>query len=96
MCIFLSPSMSLIFVVAMMALGVGLFTIMIKVMPKFRKVFERYDDLNASVQENVSAIRVVKAFVREDFEDQKFTHAAGSCMTSSLPRSLCLRGTTPS
>lgn len=77
MCIFLSPSMSLIFVVAMMALGVGLFTIMIKVMPKFRKVFERYDDLNASVQENVSAIRVVKAFVREDFEDQKFTHAAG-------------------
>ena len=77
MCIFLSPSMSLIFVVAMMALGLGLFTIMIKVMPLFRKVFERYDDLNASVQENVSAIRVVKAFVREDFEDQKFAHAAG-------------------
>ena len=77
MCIFLSPSMSLIFVVAMLGLGVALFAIMFKTLPLFGKVFERYDDLNASVQENVSAIRVVKAFVREKHEDEKFTKAAG-------------------
>ena len=77
MCIFLSPSMSLIFVVAMLALGVGLFAIMFKTLPMFGKVFARYDGLNSSVQENVSAIRVVKAFVREDFEDEKFSKAAG-------------------
>lgn len=76
MCVFLSPSMSLIFVVAMVALGMALFTIMVKTLPMFGKVFERYDDLNASVQENVSAIRVVKAFVRERHEDEKFTAAA--------------------
>ena len=42
----------------------------------FNQVFRRYDDLNASVQENVSAIRVVKAFVREDYEDKKFSKAS--------------------
>jgi ABC-type multidrug transport system fused ATPase/permease subunit len=45
-------------------------------MPLFGQVFQRYDALNASVQENVTAIRVVKAFVREDHEDKKFAHAA--------------------
>jgi ATP-binding cassette subfamily B protein len=76
MCIFLSPSMSLIFVVAMLALGIGLFSIMFKVMPLFRRVFEHYDQLNSSVQENVTAIRVVKAFVREDHENEKFEASA--------------------
>ena len=42
----------------------------------FNQVFRRYDDLNASVQENISAIRVVKAFVREDYENQKFSKAS--------------------
>ena len=49
---------------------------MITAMKIFNDVFHRYDDLNASVQENVSAIRVVKAFVREDFEEQKFSKAS--------------------
>ena len=45
-------------------------------MPAFNYVFRKYDDLNASVQENISGIRVVKAFVREDYENKKFTKAA--------------------
>ena len=49
---------------------------MLKTTKIFDEVFRRYDDLNASVQENVSAIRVVKAFVRESFEDEKFRNAA--------------------
>ncbi|MBR3318042.1 MAG: ABC transporter ATP-binding protein [Atopobiaceae bacterium] len=77
MCVFLSPSMSLVFVVAMVLLGAALFGIMFHTLPMFGKVFERYDDLNASVQENVNAIRVVKAFVRERFENKKFANAAG-------------------
>ena len=77
MCVLISPRLSLVFVVAMVLLSIALFGIMFKTLPMFRNVFERYDDLNASVQENVSAIRVVKAFVREDFEDKKFSAAAG-------------------
>ena len=77
MCVTLSPSMSLIFVVAMICLGFALFGIMFKTLPMFGHVFARYDDLNASVQENVSSIRVVKAFVREEHEDEKFNGAAG-------------------
>ena len=50
--------------------------IMRKAMPAFNYVFRKYDDLNASVQENISGIRVVKAFVREDYENKKFTKAA--------------------
>lgn len=77
MCVVISPSLSTIFFVAMVALSAGLVFIMLKTMPLFGRVFERYDDLNASVQENVTAIRVVKAFVREDHEDEKFARAAG-------------------
>ena len=77
MCIIISPSLSSVFFVAMVVLGVALFSIMFKTMPLFGHVFERYDDLNSSVQENVTAIRVVKAFVREDHEDKKFSKAAG-------------------
>ena len=77
MCVLISPSLSVIFFVAMAVLSVALVTIMLKAMPLFGKVFERYDDLNSSVQENVTAIRVVKAFVREDHENEKFSRAAG-------------------
>ena len=77
MCVVISPSLSTIFFVAMVALSAALIFIMLKTMPLFGKVFEHYDDLNASVQENVTAIRVVKAFVREDHEDEKFARAAG-------------------
>ena len=76
MAILISPSLSTIFFVAMVVLAAGLIFIMLNTMPLFGRVFQRYDDLNSSVQENVTAIRVVKAFVREDFEDKKFAAAA--------------------
>ncbi len=76
MSVVISPKLSLVFIAAMVVLSAALIAIMLKAMPLFGQVFKRYDALNASVQENVTAIRVVKAFVREDHEDQKFTHAA--------------------
>ncbi len=76
MCFLISPRMSAVFLVALIFLGVVLFSIAAKSMPVFRRVFDKYDDLNASVQENVSGIRVVKAYVREDYEDKKFTKAS--------------------
>lgn len=75
MCFLINVKMSLIFLVAIIFLAIVLFTIIAKVTPLFDKVFSKYDALNASVQENVSAIRVVKAFVREDYENNKFTKA---------------------
>ncbi len=69
--------LSMIFVVAILILGSILALIISRAMPAFTAVFDRYDELNASVQENVSGIRVVKAFVREDHENSKFTRAAG-------------------
>ena len=65
MCFFISVKLSTIFLVAIVILAVGLIFIMTRTLPVFNEVFRKYDDLNASVQENVSAIRVVKAFVRE-------------------------------
>ena len=59
-----------------MVLAAALVLIMSKATRIFYQVFEKYDDLNASVQENVTAIRVVKAFVREDYENNKFKAAA--------------------
>ena len=76
MCFFINVRMSLIFLTVLVCLAVVLFFLMRRAMPLFTQVFKRYDDLNASVQENVSAIRVVKAFVREDYENEKFTSAA--------------------
>ena len=76
MCFFISVQLSEVFLVALVVLGVSLIFIMTRTIPVFQKVFRRYDDLNASVQENVSAIRVVKAFVREAYEDEKFKKAA--------------------
>ncbi|MBR4427560.1 MAG: ABC transporter ATP-binding protein [Spirochaetales bacterium] len=76
MCFLINVRITLVFLGALVVLGIGLFSIMRLVMPVFRKLFEKYDDLNASVQENVTGIRVVKAFVREDFEKEKFGKAA--------------------
>ena len=76
MCIFINMKMSLIFVVALVILGTALYFIISRTVKLFAQVFEKYDDLNNSVQENVQAIRVVKAFVREDFENSKFRKAA--------------------
>ncbi len=78
MCFFVNAEMSLIFLIAIIFLAVVLLLIMLKAMKIFNVAFKRYDDLNASVQENVSAIRVVKAYVREDFEKQKFAKASGN------------------
>lgn len=72
----INAKLSLVFLVVLIFLGIVLFNIMYRTMPVFTKVFSRYDDLNADVQENVSGIRVVKSFVREDFEGKKFTKAA--------------------
>ena len=76
MCFFISPRLSSIFLVAVVVLAAALVLIMSKATRIFNQVFEKYDDLNASVQENVTAIRVVKAFVREDYENRKFKAAA--------------------
>ncbi|MFR8012514.1 MAG: ABC transporter ATP-binding protein [Clostridia bacterium] len=76
MCFFINVKLSLVFLAAVVVLAAILILIMSKTTKIFSQVFRKYDDLNASVQENVSAIRVVKAFVREEHEDQKFTRAA--------------------
>ena len=76
MAVKVSPRMSVIFLVALICLIIVLPLLMIPTGKLFRQVFRKYDDLNASVQENVSAIRVVKSFVREGFEGEKFRKAA--------------------
>lgn len=76
MCVMISPRLSIIFLVALIFLGFVLFFIIYKVTPIFTSGFEKYDELNASVQENISGIRVVKAFVREEHENKKFNKAA--------------------
>ena len=81
MCFSINAEMSLIFVVIVPILGVALFGIAIKVFPIFKRIFKKYDALNNSVQENVAGIRVVKSFVREDFERKKFHKAADEVRT---------------
>lgn len=68
--------MAFIFLFVVPVLGLGLFAVIRKTMPLFRRVFKKYDALNSSIQENVKGIRVVKSYVREDFETKKFTAAA--------------------
>ena len=76
MCLVIDPRLSLIFIIAMVILGVSLYLIITRVARLFQQVFVKYDELNQSVQENVAGIRVVKAFVREDYENKKFGKAA--------------------
>lgn len=68
--------LALIFLFTIPVLGIGLGLVIKKTMPLFGKVFKKYDNLNNSVQENINGIRVVKSFVREDFEKKKFNEAA--------------------
>ena len=70
------PRLSLVFVVAMVFLLLALALVIANAMSIFNRVFKKYDDLNASVQENVNSIRVVKAFVREEHEKSRFSKAA--------------------
>jgi ATP-binding cassette subfamily B protein len=72
----ISPRIASIYLVAVVFLSIVLMLIMNRATRYFKQVFERYDDLNQSVQENVTAIRVVKAFVREEYEKKKFNKAA--------------------
>lgn len=76
MCFMINRKLSLLFLGAILFLALILAAILSRATKAFNAVFEKYDDLNASVQENVSAIRVVKAYVREDYENSKFTKAA--------------------
>ena len=72
MCIILSPKLSLLFLIMIPLLGGGLYWLVRKCHPLFTMVFHTYDALNGVAQENLQAIRVVKSFVREDFEQNKF------------------------
>lgn len=76
MSFFISPRLATIYLIAVIVLGALLLFISKAAMKYFDKAFKRYDDLNESVQENVSAIRVVKAYVREDYEKKRFSKAA--------------------
>lgn len=76
MCLIIDARLSLIFIVAMVVLSFSLYNIISRVARLFSQVFVKYDELNQSVQENIQAIRLVKAFVREDYENRKFGKAA--------------------
>lgn len=76
MSFFISPRLATIYLIAVIVLGALLLFISKAAMKYFDRAFKRYDDLNESVQENVSAIRVVKAYVREDYEKKRFAKAA--------------------
>ena len=78
MAFMINARLASIYLVAVLALGCCLFFIIRKATAYFQQAFPKYDDLNASVQENVSAIRVVKAYVRENYETSKFQKASGN------------------
>lgn len=78
MCLIINAKLSLIFLVAIIFLGLCLYFIMTNAHPNFMKAFRKYDDLNASVQENLTGIRVVKAYVKEEYEINKFHKASNA------------------
>ncbi len=78
MAFLINARLASIYLAAVILLGGCLLLIMRKATRFFKQIFPKYDDLNASVQENVSAIRVVKAYVREDYENKRFTEASGN------------------
>ena len=84
MAIRINPELSAIFLVVIPILGVSLFLIMTHAHPRFEAMMEKYDALNNSVQENLAAIRVVKAFVREDYENKKFKNSADGVRRAQL------------
>ena len=84
MCMKLAPQVSWIFLVALVFLGSVLGYIVANAFPKFRKMFKEYDKLNATVQENLAGIRVVKAYVREKHETDKFLAQSGKVKDLSI------------
>ena len=80
----ISPRLSLIFFAVIPVLAVALIFVMTRAMPKFRQMFKKYDVVNRVVQENLTNIRTVKAYVREDYETEKFKDASGDLYNNSI------------
>ncbi len=78
MAFLINAKLASVYLIAVILLGGSLLFIMVKATRYFKQIFPKYDDLNASVQENVSGIRVVKAYVREDYENKRFTKASNN------------------
>ena len=91
----ISPELSNIYLIAVVFLAITLSFVMVKATKSFKAVFQKYDDLNESVQENVSAIRVVKAYVREDYEHKRFSKAAQNIYNLFLKAEKLTTLTTP-
>jgi ATP-binding cassette subfamily B protein len=91
----ISPRLACIYLVAVLFLSVIMYFVMGSASRYFKQVFERYDLLNESVQENVSAIRVVKAYVREDYEISKFQKAAANIYLMFVKAELKVSGIAP-
>lgn len=87
--------MAALYIVVAFVLGFIIFRITLYVMPIFHKIFKKYDALNESVEENVSGIRVVKSYVREDFEKQKFNTASGNLFHDFMHVERILAWTSP-
>ena len=81
MAMMINARISLVFLLAIPVLGVGIYFIMSRTHPVFKRVFKTYDKLNNVVQENLRGVRVVKSFVREDYEVKKFNDISGSIYT---------------
>lgn len=84
MVVIINAKLALIYLVALIVLGIALFFIIYNARKAFMEMFKKYDDLNAKTQENISAIRVVKAYVREDHEMSKFKKACLNLYLSSV------------
>lgn len=95
MCFTLSLKLSLIFMAVVPFMAAALIFIMLKAMPSFQKMFTRYDIVNRVVQENLTNVRTVKAFVREDFETDKFEDATGELYRYSIKAEKLLNLTSP-
>lgn len=80
----ISAKLSTVFLVAIAFLGVMIVILIPKAMRYFRQMFRKYDAVNGVVKENVGAIRVVKAFVREEYEDEKFSGSADDLFKNSI------------
>ena len=91
----IEPTMALIFVGAAVILGLIVFVCMFKVSPYYKKMFEKYDNLNAVVQEDLTAIRVVKSYVREEREIQKMRNATAEVYKYSVKAEKILTFLTP-
>ncbi len=84
MSIYINAKLSLIFVIAIPVLGISLYLIATKAFPRFQDMLTKYDKMNGSIQENLVAIRVVKAFVRGDYEDNKFKESAAKVRDAQI------------